>query len=150
MPEHVITDIAHFFEKLFPIFLTVSFYGSLATVVLFAISGVSRGSRRWTGRLIVLITYVWAITIWLYAGKNLYHIWGARGLLGGLVLFLLGVIPVAGLAMAMSAHWVELGCLVLALIIFSAVRAFATKLDERIHRRGDGGEDWAKAHRGGA
>src|SRR6266542_2541575 len=133
MAPYVIPSIARFFATLYPYFLTASLYGAVATLILFAISALFRASRGWTGRLIIQITYIWGLTIWLSAAKDLYHIWGARGLTGGLVLFLLGVIPVAGLAMVMTAHWLELGSLVLAVIVFSGVRAFASKINEHAH-----------------
>jgi hypothetical protein len=128
MEKYVLTTIAHYISVLYQLLLPVSLYTGYAAALLFVLSA-ARELRRWTGTLILVITAIWGLEIWLYSGTVLYRLWHERGLLVGLCLFVIGVVPVALVATIVKAHWLELGYLCLYIFVFFVVRMVASNIE---------------------
>jgi hypothetical protein len=108
--------------KLLPIVEFLSAIGGAALVLCLLPSAIFRGSRRFCGNGIVLVSYVWGIALWMYATLVLYDHWGAVGMFLGFILMGFGSVPLAGIACLFRWQWGLIGTLVLDVIIIWITR----------------------------
>jgi hypothetical protein len=75
---------------------------------IFLILGMFRATRKLAGVGLVVSSYVFAVTLWAYSAVVTFTYWGWIGLIIGLVLLGVGVVPMSFLALALEANrlWV--------------------------------------------
>jgi hypothetical protein len=72
---------------------------------IFLILGMFRATRKPAGIGLVLSSYVFGVTLWAYSAVVTFTYWGWIGLIVGLVLLGIGVVPMSFLALALQANW---------------------------------------------
>ncbi len=99
---------------LYPI---VQVLASLGTTLLFLMllpSAIFKRSRNFCGAGIVIVTYIWGLSLWLWIILVLYEVWGLLGV------FVAAIFPFAVL---LSGQWGFIGSVLLSLVLIGAVRA---------------------------
>ena len=109
---------------LFPLAQFLSRLGTTLLILMLLPSAVFKGSRRFCGKGIVAVSYIWGIALWMHATLLLYEIWGTTGLVLGVILLGAGSVALLCLALLFYGQFVALGLVVLLLILIFSVRAF--------------------------
>ena len=94
----------------------VQILASLGTTLLFLMllpSAIFKGSRNFCGVGIIIVTYIWGLSLWLWIILFLYELWGIGGL------FAAAVFP---FAILFSGEWGFIGLVLLSLFFIGAVR----------------------------
>jgi hypothetical protein len=94
-------------QSVYHFFVAAGVYASYAVIVLFIIAAVIKSSRPLCGLLIHIATYIWGIGIWLSCAISLYLLWHWTGLIVGVLLFGIGVVPLALVAMLLNGYFAE-------------------------------------------
>ena len=87
--------------------------------------------REWRGRggtAVLWASYVWGAEVWLWCAAIVLAIWGVTGLLVGIFLLGVGVLPVALLALAAEVGWGPVLSVMLAAGLVFGVRAVGLAL----------------------
>ncbi|MDD5501180.1 MAG: hypothetical protein PHH57_05810 [Candidatus Omnitrophica bacterium] len=84
---------------------------------------IFRRTRAVSGIGLVISSYIFGITLWVYAFLLSYTFWGLIGLLIGLAFFGVGIVPIAMLAAIIHGDW-----WLLAELFFSVLLAFGSRL----------------------
>ncbi len=95
----------------------VQILASLGTTLLFLMllpSAIFKGSRIFCGAGIVIVTYIWGLSLWLWIILVLYEVWGLLGV------FVAAIFP---FAILLSGQWGFIGIILLSLVLIGAVRA---------------------------
>ena len=83
---------------------------------------------------LVVSSYIYGLTLWLWALLVTYAIWGTVAVFIGLFLFGVGVVPIAVLAAAINGEWGTISSITLLLLLTFGSRIlglhFAQKADE--------------------
>ncbi|MFB6182227.1 MAG: hypothetical protein ABEJ24_05025 [Candidatus Magasanikbacteria bacterium] len=85
--------------------------GILFLVQLFVFTPLAffRKTKAWSGIAIFYSSYLYGATLWLLSAITAYSLWGAGALIIGLMIFGVGVLPVAFLASLIHGEWLFLG-----------------------------------------
>lgn len=86
---------------------------------------IFRSSRRGSANLILISSYVLGAALWVVGAMTAYHYWGMVGLLIGLFIVGIGVVPVAILASAFNGGWSDFWALILLMAAVFVGRFFA-------------------------
>lgn len=111
-------------SRLYPLVLSLSAVGFTILVLNLVPSTIFKGSRRICGTGIVIVSYIWAVALWMYATLILYQTWGAIGMLLGFGLVGLGSIPLAGIDLLSRGEWLALGQVLASAVIILGIRRF--------------------------
>lgn len=109
-------------EKLYPWLVGIS---SLALAILIFVLlplAVFHKTRAFAGNGIMIASWVFGITLWVWGLLLTYHLWGAVAVFIGLFLLGVGVVPIAMLATLFKGMWPALGELVLLTILTFGTR----------------------------
>ncbi len=79
--------------------------------------------RRFVGTLVFVSSYVFGLNLWLFSTLITYSLWGVFGLLIGLIIFGVGVVPIAFLSSAFKGLWSTVSD-----IIFGLILTFGTRM----------------------
>lgn len=109
---------------LYPWLLALNGITFAITVFLFLPNAIFSSTPRFAGSGMMIASYVFGLTLWVWSLLLTYDLWGGLGLLIGLFMAGVGVVPLAMLATLVNAMWSELGQLVLLLIITFGVRVW--------------------------
>ncbi len=108
---------------LYPIVQILAGLGFAALVLCLIPSSIFKGSRHFCGNGIVLVSYVWGISVWMYSTLVLYQLWGPVGMVLGFILLGFGSVPLACVALLFRWEWGLIGQLVLWTVIVYVIRA---------------------------
>ena len=104
------------------VFWLVQLLSSIGTFLLiFSLipSLIFPSSRELCGKGIIIVTYLWGLSLWMFSTLAVYEIWGLWGLFFGLFLFGVGTVPIAFLAFLVNGAWpVSILILVGAIVIY--------------------------------
>lgn len=96
----------------------------LISLITFAISifillplGIFKKTRPVSGTGLLITSYVFGTTVWVWSFLLVYALWGFLGLFIGLFIGGVGVIPVAMLATLFNGEWSALGQLILLIVV---------------------------------
>lgn len=120
--------------KVYP-FLTVIFgitFG-IALIILTPIS-VFKKARGFAGNGIVISSYVFGLTLWVWSFLLTYMLWGGIGIFIGLFLFGVGVVPIAMLATMFKGMWSIFGQLIFLTVLTFGSRFFGIFLTASYER----------------
>ena len=114
--------------KIYP-FLTVIF-GITFGIALFILTPISifKRARRIAGNGIVISSFIFGLTLWVWSFLLTYTLWGGVGIFIGLFLFGVGVVPIAMLATLFKGMWAVFGQLMFLTILTFGSRFFGVFL----------------------
>ena len=116
--------------------LIVEWANTIAFVaaVFLIVPALTRFGRGFAAVSYLLVSYVFGLTLWMYALIVAYALWGTVGIIIGLALMGVGVVPVAIVAALLHAEWYALGNLVFAIVLTFGTRALAAFLASKADR----------------
>lgn len=109
--------------KLYPIVEVLSVLGFIVLVLNLLPSAIFKGSRRICGNGIVIVSYVWGVSLWMYSILILYQLWGVGGIYLGFATLGVVTVPLACVASLFRGEWSLTGQLILWAVIVFATRA---------------------------
>jgi hypothetical protein len=109
-------------SKLYPIIQALASLGTVLLIFMLLPSAIFRRSRNFCGNGIVLVSYVWGLSLWMWALLLLYELWGLGGLFLGFIL-LPGAVPLVCIALLFTSEFSAVGLIILSVITIFAVRA---------------------------
>jgi hypothetical protein len=109
----------------------VSGYGLVASLVLLPIALLIRKLRGIFVFLLYITSYALGADVWLWSAIIVHHYWGTVALVIGLMIFGVGVAPMALLASAFHGNWFLIGGLLLNLFTLFGIRFLAASIAER-------------------
>jgi hypothetical protein len=113
--------------KLTPVVEWANFL-SFVAVILLILPAFIRKSRGFAAIGYMLASYIFGISLWMYGLIVAYALWGTAGVVVGLVLMGVGVVPVAVVAALLHGEWFAIGNLILGLVMTFGTRALAAFL----------------------
>lgn len=120
--------------KIYP-FLVVIFVITFG-IALFILTPISifKKARGFAGNGLVISSFIFGLTLWVWSFLLAYIIWGGLGIFIGLSLFGVGVVPIAMLATLSKGMWTILGQLIFLIILYFGSRFFGVFLTESYNR----------------
>jgi hypothetical protein len=106
----------------------IAFFGS---ILLFLPLAFIRKTRGFSAVGLLVASYVFGATLWVWAFLLTYSIWGFTALLIGLFMAGVGVVPIAMLATLFNGEWSMLGQLILLLVFTFGSRGLSLYLAEK-------------------
>lgn len=120
------------FAKLMPLFSTLTLIAFGIAVFILLPLAIPKATRGFSSVALFIASFVFGATLFLESFLLTLAIWGVLGLLVGLFLGGVGVVPIAMLATLFNGLWIPLGELVLLTIMTLASRAGAMSLAESL------------------
>lgn len=109
-------------EKLYPWLVGISSLAFAALIFIFLPLSIFRKTRSFAGNCIMVTSYVFGATLWVWALLLTYYIWGGIAVFIGLFLLGIGVVPIAMFATGFKGMWPTLGELVLLTVLTFGAR----------------------------
>lgn len=103
-------------------------------VVLVPLSFIQR-TERFAGTALLYSSYLFGLTLWAWSLLLTYHWWGWFGVVIGLLIVGVGVVPVAMLAALVHGAWAVLGETIFILVVAYGTRALGTYVAMRARER---------------
>ncbi len=119
-------------DKALPWLMTASIFTLAICVLVLLPLALFRKTRGWAGNGYYIASFVFGTMLFAYSCIVAYEIWGYRGLIFGLLLAGVGVLPVAILATVFHAYWPTLGDLALVTVLTFGTRAFGIYLLSKV------------------
>ena len=107
----------------------------LVSVVLLAPLSLSPPTRGFSAVGFLIASIAFGAILWLWGMAYTYTVWGLFGVIVGLVLLGVGVVPVAMLAALVHGDWGNLGMFVVTAVITFGFRGLANWLGEKADER---------------
>lgn len=104
-------------EKILPFLTTATGWFSLIFFLVLIPMGFTRRTRVMAGNGTVLFSYIAGFTLWFYSAVITYYLWGMFAIIVGLMLFGIGVLPIAVLAALFEGEWGLFGSLVYMIVL---------------------------------
>lgn len=110
--------------KVYPILTVIS--GITFGIALFVLTPISifKKTRGFAGNGIVLSSFIFGLTLWVWSFLLTYTLWGGLGIVIGLFILGVGVVPIAMLATLFKGMWAIFGQLILLTILTFGSRFF--------------------------
>lgn len=121
-------------DKLLPLALFLTALGSALFVFMLLPSAIFKGSRRFCGKGIVVVSYIWGITLWVLAIRILYAEWGTLAMLLGIVFLPPGAVLLLFVALFFQGDFPLMGLLLLLVILIYSVRALGRWIVSKGHK----------------
>jgi hypothetical protein len=115
-------------NKAFPWLVDAGLIAFLICVFVFLPLCIFRKTRPWAGLGFYCASYLFGVLLFAYSCLFAFYAWGYLGLVIGLVLAGVGVVPVALLAALLDAEWSVLGQLLFGLVLTFGTRALGIRL----------------------
>lgn len=109
-------------------------WATAAGFLLFLLAVVPAG-RGLAGSSFTVISFVYLVSMWLYAMAFTYLEWGLVGLVIGVMFFGVGVLLTGALAAVFAGAWTVLGNLAMLLVLFVVARMLGAWLLESADKR---------------
>ncbi len=109
--------------KLLPWFSVFTWIALGLIVFVFLPLAIPRATRGVSSVALLVSSYVFGVTLWMYALLLTLTIWGIVAVVIGLLIFGMGVVPIAMLATLLNGMWLRLVELVLLTVMIVATRA---------------------------
>lgn len=121
-------------EKVLPWLFIIMWPVLVIDIVVFLPMGIFKRTKGAAALGLSISSYVFGLTLWFWGLILTYIIWGTVGVLVGLFIAGIGVVPLSILATALEGEWSTLGQLAFLLFLTFGSRAlgsyFATQADE--------------------
>ena len=109
--------------KLYPLAQALASLGTVLLVLMLLPSAFFKRSRNICGKGVVLVSYLWGLSLWMSALLLLYELWGLVGAFFGVILLPFGAVPLACIALLFHGEFALIGLIVLSVILIFAVRS---------------------------
>lgn len=117
--------------KIYPLLIPISLL-TLAIVILVLIPmSFIKGTRRHASIGLLIASYVFGLTLWVWGLLLTYHLWGGWAVFIGLFILGIGVVPIAMLATIFKGMWPQLVELIILTILVFGVRAYSLYLAQK-------------------
>lgn len=103
--------------RAYPWLLLIATLAFWVTVLIFLPLAIFRRTRVFAGMSTYFASYVFGLTLWFWSLLLTYSLWGIGGVVVGLFIMGIGVVPIAMLASLFNGLWSTLGQLVLLTVI---------------------------------
>lgn len=100
-------------ERVYPWLVLIATLAFFVTILIFLPLALFRRTRGFAGTSTYFASYVFGLTLWVLGLLVSYTLWGVFGVLAGLLLGGIGVVPIAMLACLFNGLWPTLGELAL-------------------------------------
>ena len=117
--------------RVYPWLLLIATLAFWVTLLIFLPLALFRRTRFFAGMSTYFASFVFGLTLWFWAILLSYSIWGIAGIVVGLFLGGIGVVPIAMLASLFNGLWSTLGQLVLLTAITLSCRFFGIFIAEK-------------------
>ena len=143
LPLLYLYGVLWFSEKALPwLFLACLVTFAVCVFVLLPLS-IFRRMRSWTGAALYLISFLFGAMLFAFSCLVTYELWGTMGLIVGLVIMGIGVVPIAFLSSLFHGEWALLGYVVLGAVITFGIRLLGMRIAVSNGRRDETiGEEW--------
>ena len=111
-------------EKVLPFLLDVTGIVSLIVFFVFVPMTFFKKTRRRARTALLLSSFLFGLTLWVYSALVAYTLWGLLGLFIGLFILGIGVVPVGIIAALISGEWIMAGSIIYLLILALGSRLF--------------------------
>jgi hypothetical protein len=116
---------------LYPIISFISVIVFAICIIILLPLGIFRKTRTISGIGLLISSYIFGATTWIWSFLLAYILWGFVGLFVGLFMGGIGVVPIAILATIFSGEWVILGQLLLSIIFVFGFRFLAIYISSK-------------------
>lgn len=149
LPVLIIYGSAVVGAKIYPWLTTVSSFALLVVLLVLLPLAFFRKTRLVSSSGMILASYVFGLTLWVYGLLLTLNLWGFLAVLIGLFMFGVGVVPIAMLATLFKGMWETFGELVLTTVLTFGTRFagvwIASKAD-RDQTEADQSADYIETH----
>ena len=91
-----------------------------------------RKTRYFSASLLLLASFVFGLSLWVWSLLITYHLWGGVAVFIGLFLLGVGVVPIAMLATLFNGMWPQLLELIILTILVFGIRAYSLHLANKV------------------
>jgi hypothetical protein len=121
-------------EKALPILNVATVIGMIFCVVILLPLSVFRATRFVAVWGFFIASYIFGVDVWMYGFLVTYDLWGAGGILAGLVLGFVGVVPLGMIAAALNGLWPVVAELAFCIAVTYGSRMFSLFLANSLDR----------------
>lgn len=125
-------------QKISPWLMPVFFWTLDACVFVLGPTAFFRSTRGFSAVGLMLASYAFGFVVWVWSFLLVLDLWGMFGVVIGLLLAGIGIVPVAVLAALFHADWASLGDLVIMIAATFGVRILAVWLASKADREREG------------
>ncbi len=111
---------------IYPTVATISGIALIVSIFILLPLGFLRATRPAAATGLIIASYVFGFSVWIFGFLITMINWGVIGLLVGFMLAGIGVIPVAMLSSAIGGHWDPVGQLAIGIVVTFAARGLGT------------------------
>jgi len=119
---------------LFPWLAAINALALVVTLFALLPNAVFSSTPKFAGSGMMIVSYVFGATLWVWSLLLTYTLWGGFWLFIGLFMAGVGVVPLAMIATFFKGMWAELGELVVLIALTFGVRVWGYNLVERALR----------------
>ncbi len=116
---------------LYPWLVLISGITFLISVLILLPLSIFKKTRSVSAIGLLIASYIFGTTTWVWSFLLAYVLWGIMGLVVGLFIGGIGVVPIAMLASIFNGEWSIFGQLVLLVVITFGVRFFSLYIAEK-------------------
>lgn len=120
--------------KVLPFLISATNIGTVFCIVFLLPLSLFRATRIVSVWGFFIASYLFGLGVWMYGFLVTYDLWGGRGVFIGLVLGVVGIVPLGIIAAALKGLWFIAGDLVYGIALTYGARAFALYLAVKIDR----------------
>ena len=130
MPFFIIKGGIWLSAILYPWLIRISGIAFLICLIILAPLALIRKTREFSGAGFYIASYIFSANLWVWAFLLTYEIWGVTGLIIGLMIAGVGVVPIAMLASLFNGEWSIFAQLILLLILTFGLRTLGLHLGD--------------------
>lgn len=114
--------------RVYPVLVTVSSITMAVTLFVLLPNAFFSATPKFAGTGMIVASYVFGATAWVWSFLLTYMLWGWLGLALGLFFAGIGVVPLAMLATLLNGMWSQLGELAVLLVLTLGMRLWGYRL----------------------
>jgi hypothetical protein len=120
--------MAHLASRLYPWLVWAEYTAAGICICFFLPLAIFRGTRPTAAVGFIFSSYVFGVVLWIWSALLSYAFWGILGLIIGILIVGLGVVPIAILAAIINGAWSAVAQLVLLFLLCAGTRLFGAYL----------------------
>ena len=119
-------------EAIYPYLATASGVTIGVTFLILLPLSLFKRTRYFSASLLLVASFVFGLSLWIWALILTYYIWGIAAVFIGLFLLGVGVVPIAMLATLFNGMWPQLLELIVLTVLVFGVRAYSLYLANKV------------------
>ena len=124
--------------KVYPWLVAISSIALASTALVLLPLSFIRRTRSFASVSLMVASYVFGLSLWVWGLLLTYHLWGAWAVFLGLFILGVGVVPIAMLATLFKGMWPQLGELIFLTLLVFGVRAYSFYVAQKADREAYG------------